>query len=102
MRGFGRWRHGHWPLVRIIWPFVAVVGRLTLLGNASLHVMSSVRAYVSAESLWSKAQKAAVGHLTEYAHSRDEADYRRYTAAIAVTQGDRNARVELEKPVPDL
>ncbi|MEO8751464.1 MAG: PAS domain-containing protein, partial [Casimicrobiaceae bacterium] len=99
---FLRWRHGHWPLLRIIWPFVAIVVLLTLLGNASLHVMSSVRAYVSAESLWSKAQKAAVGYLTEYAHTRDEADYRRYVAAIAVTLGDRNARVELEKPAPDL
>lgn len=96
-----RWRN-RLPPLRIIWPFVAIVVLLTLLGNASLHVMSSVRAYVGGESLWSKAQKAAVGHLVEYAYSRDEADYRRYATAIAVTLGDRRARIELEKPEPDL
>jgi diguanylate cyclase (GGDEF)-like protein/PAS domain S-box-containing protein len=97
-----RWRQRHLPLLRVIWPFVAVVVLLALLGNASLHVMSSVRAYVGAESLWSKAQKAAVGSLIEYAHTRDVADYRRYVSAIAVTLGDRRARIELEKPDPDL
>jgi hypothetical protein len=91
-----RWRHRHLPLLRIIWPFVAVVVLLTLLGNVSLYVMSSVRAYVSGESLWSKAQKAAVGHLIEYAYTRDEADYRRYVGAIAVALGDRRARVGRE------
>ena len=101
-REIRRWRRRQLPLLRIIWPFVAVVVLLTLLGNVSLYVMSSVRAYVGAESLWSKAQKAAVGHLTEYAHTRDEPDYRRYVAAIAVTLGDRRARIELEKPDPDL
>jgi len=96
-----RWRQ-RYVLLRIVWPFVAVVVLLALLGNASLYVMSSVRAYVGGEGLWSKAQKAAIGSLIEYAHSRDEGDYRRYVSAIAVTLGDRRARIELEKPDPDL
>src|SRR4029450_13666543 len=48
------------------------------------------------------AQKAAVASLTEYAHTRDEGDYRRYVSAIGVTLGDRRARIELEKSDTDL
>ena len=67
----------------------------------SFDLLSSVRAYVGGESLWSKAQKDAVYHLNNYAHTRAEDDYRRFREAIAVPLGDRIAREELEKPDPD-
>jgi len=89
-------------LVLIIWPFLAVVLILVALGVFSFDVLSSVRAYVGGESLWSKAQKDAVYHLTSYAHTRSEDDYRRFQEAIAVPLGDRVAREELERPQPDL
>ena len=101
-----QWLHGLFPhvlrLLRIVWPFLAVVVLLVLLGSTSIAILSSVRAYVGGEGLWSKAQKEAVYYLNRYADTRSEADYRQYLEAIAVPLGDRKAREELEKPRPDL
>jgi hypothetical protein len=41
----------------------------------SLNTLSSVRAYVGGEGLWSKAQKDAVFHLYKYGASHDHKDY---------------------------
>ena len=65
-------------------------------------IVSASRAYVGGESFWSKAQKEAVYSLFRYAQTRAEADYADYREAIAVPLGDRQARLELEKPEPDL
>jgi diguanylate cyclase (GGDEF)-like protein/PAS domain S-box-containing protein len=86
----------------IVWPFLAIVVLLVLLGLGSFDILSAVRAYVGGEGLWSKAQKDAVFHLDSYARTRSEDDYRRFQEAIAVTLGDRVAREELEKRNPDL
>ena len=86
----------------MIWPFVATVALLLLLGNATLHVIRGVRAYVSAESLWSNAQKNAVGYLEQYAQTRNEDYFAQYQSEIAVTLGDRKARLALDHPKPDL
>jgi diguanylate cyclase (GGDEF)-like protein/PAS domain S-box-containing protein len=88
-------------LLLIVWPFLAIVVLLVLLGLGSFDILSSVRAYVGGESLWSKAQKDSVHHLNNYARTRSEEDYRRFQEAIAVPLGDRVAREELEKPDPD-
>ncbi len=92
---------GRWRLLRMIWPFVVTVALLLLLGDATLHVIHGVRAYVSAESLWSNAQKNAVGYLEQYAQTRNEDYFAQYLAAIAVTLGDRTARLALDHPAPD-
>jgi diguanylate cyclase (GGDEF)-like protein/PAS domain S-box-containing protein len=89
-------------LLLIVWPFLAIVVLLVLLGVGSVDIMSSVRAYVSGESLWSKAQKDAAYYLSNYARNRSPDDYRRFVDAIAIPLGDRVAREELEKPAPDL
>ena len=88
-------------LACVILVFVAIVAALLFLTNARMDVLSALRAYVGGEGFWSKAQKDAVHHLTRYADSGDERDYHRYLAAIAVPLGDRDARLELEKPTPD-
>src|SRR6267142_109698 len=85
-------------LVRIAWPFLAIVVVLVLLATESLEIVSASRAYVGGESLWSKAQKEAVYNLFRYAQSRADADFVAYTAAIEVPMGDRRARLQLEKP----
>jgi diguanylate cyclase (GGDEF)-like protein/PAS domain S-box-containing protein len=87
-------------LFEIVWPFLAVVILLVALSDASMSIMTAARAYVGGESLWSKAQKEAVGALTRYSATRAEADFQRYTAEIAVPLGDRRAREELERPDP--
>jgi diguanylate cyclase (GGDEF)-like protein/PAS domain S-box-containing protein len=89
-------------LARLVWPFVAIVALLLALGTASLSVMRGVRAYISAESLWSNAQKGAVEALEQYAQTRNEDYFDRYVEESAVVAGARNARLELEKPFPDV
>jgi diguanylate cyclase (GGDEF)-like protein len=81
--------------------FAAIVLCLLILANFSFGLLSSVRAYVGGESLWSKAQKDAVYHLQKYAASRAPDELRKFRAAIAVPLGDHEARVEMEKPNPD-
>ncbi|HVK46350.1 MAG TPA: hypothetical protein VM488_00870, partial [Pseudobacter sp.] len=44
----------------------------------SIHTLSSVRAYVNGEALWSKAQKDAMYQLSAYARTHDAEDYRKF------------------------
>jgi len=64
-------------------------------------VLSSVRAYVSGESFWSKAQKEAVIHLNIYARTHDESDYQKFLKAADVTLGDKVAGTQLQSITPD-
>src|SRR5690242_11368379 len=90
-----------WRLLRLIWPFLAIVVLLLALGTASLQMIRGVRAYISFESVWSNAQKAAVEALDQYAQTRNEDHFDRYVEESAVLAGARLARLELEKPFPD-
>jgi signal transduction histidine kinase/CheY-like chemotaxis protein len=73
---------------------------LTLL--FAMNTLSAVRGFVGGEGLWSKAQKDAVISLQKYAQSGNEKDYKEFVAYIDVPLGDRLARIELEKPTPDI
>src|SRR5580693_7508520 len=68
----------------IIWMFAAIVLSLLILANFSFGVLSSVRAYVGGESLWSKAQKDAVFHLQNYASNRSQDELTQFRADIAI------------------
>ena len=81
--------------------FAAIVLGLLLLANFSFGLLSSVRAYVGGESLWSKAQKEAVYHLQKYAASRAPEELRQFRADMDVPLGDHEARVEMDKQNPD-
>jgi diguanylate cyclase (GGDEF)-like protein len=72
-----------------------------ILANFSFGLLSSIRAYVGGESLWSKAQKDAVFHLQIYATSRAPDELRQFRSEIAVPMGDHEARIEMDKPNPD-
>jgi diguanylate cyclase (GGDEF)-like protein/PAS domain S-box-containing protein len=89
-------------LLRIIWPFLAIVVLLVALWSVSMDILSATRAYVGGESLWSKAQKDAVFYLNRYATTRSETDYERYLEVIKVPLGDRKARETLEQASPNL
>src|SRR6185369_10627798 len=67
-------------LALVVLLFVGITVCLLWLTSTQMEMLSAVRAYVGGEALWSKAQKDAVG----------------------VTFGDRRARLELEKPAPDM
>ena len=64
----------------------------------SINTLSSVRAYVGGEGLWSKAQKDALYQLLKYARTHNEADYAKFEGFMKVNQGDHKARMEMSKP----
>ncbi len=68
----------------------------------SINTLSSVRAYVGGEGLWSKAQKDAMGQLIKYARTHNEADYRQFLEFMKVPKGDHKTLAELNKKQPDL
>jgi hypothetical protein len=61
----------------------------------SLNTLSSLRAYVGGEGLWSKAEKDAVFHLYKYGASRTEEDCKLFEEFLRVPIGDAKARREL-------
>ncbi|HEX4599484.1 MAG TPA: ATP-binding protein [Burkholderiaceae bacterium] len=89
-----------WWLISAL--FAVAITSLLLLAVFCMDVLSSARAYVGGESLWSKSQKDGVRYLLRYTASHEERDWRGYEDALAIPLGDRVAREELEKPQPDL
>jgi len=83
------------------WLFCLVVFCLLALNYFGMDILSSSRAYVGGEGLWSKAQKEAVLRLERYIWSHDEREYQAYLEALGVPLGDHQARLELEKPRPN-
>jgi two-component system, cell cycle sensor histidine kinase and response regulator CckA len=86
----------------IVGVFVVIVICVFSLGALRSELLSGVRAYVGGEGLWSKAEKRAVLSLTKYAESREESDFQQYLAEISVPVGDKQARLELQRPSPDM
>ncbi len=68
----------------------------------SIHTLSSVRALVGAEGLWSKAQKDGVYQLSEYQRTHNETEYTAFLNFMAVPMGDHKTRLELLKENPDM
>lgn len=68
----------------------------------AVRTLSSVRAYVGGEGLWSKAQKDAGYYLQKYGHTQNEADYVKFREFLKVPLGDAKTRIELAKEVPDM
>lgn len=64
--------------------------------------LSSVRAFVGGEGLWSKSQKDAVYHLRKYGRKGREEDYILFQEFMKVPLGDRKTLVQLTKPQPDM
>ena len=89
-------------LVVMLWLFLVIVVGLLGLSFMTIENLSAARAYVGGEGLWSKAQKQAVHDLLRYSISHSERDFETYQKALLVPLGDRQARLELEKAVPDM
>ncbi len=68
----------------------------------AIKTLSSVRALVGAEGLWSKAQKDAAYSLGKYGRSHDEDDYLEFRKFLKVPMGDHITRMELLKPNPNM
>lgn len=89
-------------LILIAWLFLALVGATLGFAYYSMGVLSAARAFVGGEGLWSKAERDAIYALSRYANTRDDRDYQAYASALDIILGDRQFRLELEKPQPDL
>ncbi len=88
-------------LIAVAWPFVLIVILQTALATFSLQVTSSLRAFVTGESLWSKGQHDALYYLNRYAESGNRSFVDRYHQAMAIPMGDRAARLALEASPAD-
>src|ERR1043165_5274367 len=60
----------------------------------AVSTLSSVRAFVGGEGLWSKGQKDAVYYLQKYGHTHNTEDYLRFLTFMKVPQGDHKTRME--------
>jgi len=89
-------------VVRLVWPFLAVVLVLVTLAVASIDIMSSLRAYIGAESIWSKNEKDATFLLHLYAETGDEGLYQRHVDSMNGLWHLRHARDILDLPHTDI
>jgi len=89
-------------LIQTIWPFCIIAAILLSLGVVSMYTLSAVRAFISGESLWSKAHNQAIYHLNRYAQTHAESDYQQFLNEIKVPLQDKVARLALQEPTPNI
>lgn len=94
--------HSFLHVIKLVSPFVMVVVLQAAIAGFSLEVMSSVRAYVGGEAMWSRSQKNAVYFLNLYLHSGNASQFAQYQASLAVPIGDEFARWALERDPVDV
>jgi PAS domain S-box-containing protein len=63
----------------------------------AINTLSSVRAYVGGEGLWSKAQKDALYQLQRYNRTHDEQAYEEFLNYMKVPFGDHKARLAMSQ-----
>ncbi|KJC36295.1 diguanylate cyclase [Bradyrhizobium sp. LTSP849] len=88
-------------VIKLVSPFIAVVVLQAAIAGFSLEVMSSVRAYVAGEAMWSRSQKNAVYFLNLYLRSGEAGQFAQYQTSLAVPIGDEFARWALEREPVD-
>src|SRR5579863_3302776 len=88
-------------LLAVTWPLIAIAALMLSVCVASLSTLSSIRAFVNGEGMWSKAERQAIAELHRFADSGSPDDYLRFRGELAVPLGDRAARLELQSPHPD-
>lgn len=89
-------------LAPAVWPFLLIVLLLTGIGILSVQVVSWTRAYMEGVTTWVAAEHEAVAQLRGYAVTGDERYLQRFRRELAKNLACRDARLELEKPDPDL
>jgi signal transduction histidine kinase len=86
----------------VLLPFVVIVSLVGTVTIGSVAVLGAVRAYVTGESLWSKARNEAVQQLLGYAEHGDATAFQQFERALAVPLGDRRAREAMLRDPPDV
>ena len=97
-----------WKNLSVSKKLYSVVGLMALLIVTELltllfamNTLSAVRALVHGEGMWSKAQKDAIQSLQKYVVTGDKIFIEQFHESVQVPQGDRQARIEMEKSNPD-
>jgi signal transduction histidine kinase len=97
-----------WKDISVAAKLYMVVGLMGLLIATELftlrfamQTLSSVRAFVGGEGLWSKAEKTSIIALQKYVETGREKDFGEFTQQMQISLGDRQARIEMAKPDPD-
>src|SRR5450631_3355525 len=88
--------------LRFVAPVLVSLSVMLVAAVVSLELLSTIRAYVGGESLFSKGQKNATYYLAQYSVSHSEEDFQQYLMAIAFPLGDRKARLALQRSPVDL
>ncbi|MDP8986255.1 MAG: EAL domain-containing protein [Pseudomonadota bacterium] len=88
--------------VRFVAPVLVSLSVMLIAAVISLELLSTIRAYVGGEGLYSKGQKDATYYLAQYSVSHSQEDFQRYSTAIAFPLGDRQARLALQRIPVDL
>lgn len=81
--------------------FAILIMSFAGLSYFALGTLSTVRALVAGEGLWSKAQKNAFYYLSKYLETHNPTDYQAYLDHLSICRGDQLARVELQNENPD-
>ena len=56
-------------LFAVTWPMIVIAALMLSLCIASLTTLSSIRAFVNGEGMWSKAERQAIAELRHYGRS---------------------------------
>ena len=84
-------------ILSVTWPLIVISAFMLSLSAVSITIMSSARAYVNGESLWSKSERQAIAELRKFGNSGAASDYQNFRTELAVPLGDHIARLELQK-----
>ena len=88
--------------IRFVAPVLVSLSVMLVAAVISIELLSTIRAYVGGEGLYSKGQKNATYYLAQYSVSHSEQDFQQYLTAIAFPLGDQKARLALQRNPVDL
>src|SRR6185437_10552848 len=88
--------------IRFVAPVLLSLTVMLVAAVLSIEVLSTIRAWVGGEGLYSKGQKNATYYLSQYTLSHSDEDFRLYESAIAIPVGYWRGRVALEGRPADL
>ena len=80
---------------------VAISCTLLIVTNFfTIKILSSSRAYINGESLYSKGQKDATRHLITYLFTKENREWQLFNQELSVPKGDKIARIGLLNNAP--
>ncbi len=88
-------------LVLVVWTFLIMITLITGLSYLGLNCLSIVRAYIGAESLWSKSEKNALTALQRYVLKEEARDLEIFFEELELPAATSRARLEVLKKDPD-